>query len=148
MSRDGLYTVIEAQLPGIYEGMHRLWLHGGGVSAYLGLMQPWSGGMYLRRKLSRQQMAAFPKNPEYASDCDSAGLHNHNNEPETAPAAPPEAPDAAAGTASPASAACPEKESACQTAPKAERRAHVQYFRRPDGSLLCFDGRNLQRLPR
>jgi len=61
MEQEGLYTLFEAELEGVHEGMYRLWVHGGGRSAYLGLMQPWSGGMYLRKKLSRAAMCSFPQ---------------------------------------------------------------------------------------
>ena len=50
-SRSGLYTVFEASLPSDPGHLVRLYLHGGGESAYLGLLQPWSGGLFLRRRL-------------------------------------------------------------------------------------------------
>ncbi len=70
MEQEGLYTVFEAELEGVHEGMYRLWVHGGGRSAYLGLMQPWSGGMYLRKKLSRSAMCSFPQIVESFSNAE------------------------------------------------------------------------------
>ena len=67
-SQAGLYTLLEAELPGLQEGLYRLWLHGGGECSYFGLLQPWSGGMYLRRRLSRTELARLPGHIDYASD--------------------------------------------------------------------------------
>lgn len=68
VEQDGLYTVLEAESPDNREELVRVWIHGGGECAYLGVMQPWSGGLYLRRRLSRTEAASFPAEPEYASD--------------------------------------------------------------------------------
>lgn len=73
MTQDGLYTVFEAEVPGITDRLVRLWAHGQGQSVYLGVMQPWSGGLYLQRKLTRLQRAAFPDPVEYVSDQEEAG---------------------------------------------------------------------------
>ena len=67
LERQGLYTLIEATAPGA-EGLVRLWVQGGGEEAYLGVMEPRSGGLYLRRKLSRLEMSGFPEKIERASD--------------------------------------------------------------------------------
>ena len=67
ISRDGLYTVLEAAAPPV-GGLVRLWAHGGGRSAYLGLMQPTDEGLLLRRRLSRRELAAFPDPIESVSD--------------------------------------------------------------------------------
>lgn len=67
LERQGLYTLIEAAAPGA-EGLVRLWVQGGGEEAYLGVMEPRSGGLYLRRKLSRLEMSGFPEKIERASD--------------------------------------------------------------------------------
>ena len=56
--RQGLYTLFTAQLPP-RPGLTRLYLHGGGESRLLGLMEPAAGMLRLRRKLSR---AAQPPN--------------------------------------------------------------------------------------
>ena len=116
ITQEGLYTVYEAELNNVQEGMFRLWLHGGGDCAYLGLMQPWSGGMYLRRKLSRREQESFPKNIEFASNQENLCLHNKGEAPKE------EAPS------------CP------YPAPIAEDGDELQWFTRPDGSLVCFDG--------
>ena len=67
LERQGLYTLIEAAALGA-EGLVRLWVQGGGEEAYLGVMEPRSGGLYLRRKLSRLEMSGFPEKIERASD--------------------------------------------------------------------------------
>ena len=67
LERQGLYTLIEAAAPGA-EGLVRLWVQGGEEEAYLGVMEPRSGGLYLRRKLSRLEMSGFPEKIERASD--------------------------------------------------------------------------------
>ena len=78
MAQSGLYTLLEANLDGCAKRLVRLWAHGAGRSAYLGVMQPWSGGLWLRRKLSRRELEAFPRPIEYASD--------REHEPDSAPA--------------------------------------------------------------
>ena len=67
LERQGLYTLIEAAAPGA-ERLVRLWVQGGGEETYLGVMEPRSGGLYLRRKLSRLEMSGFPEKIERASD--------------------------------------------------------------------------------
>lgn len=67
LERQGLYTLIEAAALGA-EGLVRLWVQGGGEETYLGVMEPRSGGLYLRRKLSRLEMSGFPEKIERASD--------------------------------------------------------------------------------
>ena len=135
VEQEGLYTVFEAELADVYEGLYRIWLHGGGESAYLGLMQPWSGGMYLRRKLSRSELKGFPQSPEYASGKD---LHNTNNgrenERET--------------ESKPKSDLHNNNEAETQEENADEDEEGLLWFRRPDGSLVSFDGeRSLVALP-
>ena len=67
VSEEGLYTCFEARA-GERDGLVRLWVCGGGECAYLGVMQPWSGGLYLRRRLSRSELKGFPAQIEYAAD--------------------------------------------------------------------------------
>ena len=76
--RDGLYTVLEARAPKA-EGFVRLWAHGGGKSAYLGLMQPTDGGLVLRRRLSRRELAAYPDPIEAVSDRERDTEDSHND---------------------------------------------------------------------
>ncbi len=68
VEKQGLYTVMEARAPEA-EGLVRLWVQGEGKEAYLGVMQPCEGGLCLKRRLSRMEMAAFPGKIERASDC-------------------------------------------------------------------------------
>ena len=63
----GLFTVFEAEIPE-RSAMTRLAVFGGGREGYLGVMQPWSGGLFLRKKLSKSALAGFPENIEYAGE--------------------------------------------------------------------------------
>ena len=121
VSQEGLYTVFEAELPGVYEGMHRIWLHGGGRSAYLGLLQPWSGGMYLRKKLSRNAMGGTLQIVERYS----------NTERENAEKA-----DAVPAEPEKTYPACP------WPAPIEPQAGELLWLRRCDGSLVSHDGRS------
>lgn len=116
---EGLYTVFEAELKNLHEGMYRIWLWGGGERAYLGLMQPWSGGLYLRRRLSRTELRSFPRNIEYASD---------EGEPRDANKECLEKPEEETA------AACP------WPAPTPEKAGELLWFRRCDGSMVSHDG--------
>ncbi len=110
VARDGLYTVFEAALPGRGE-LVRLWVHGAGRSAYLGVMQPGSGGLRLRRRLSRAELCGFPEPIEYASDLEGEETEK--------PAGTPPVPE---------------------TEPDPEPEEGLLWVRRPDGSLVAIDG--------
>ena len=86
-SRDGLYTVFRAECPR-RDGLIRLWLHGGGQSACLGVVSPCGERLVLTRRLSRLARAEFPARIEYASDRPEAGAEVR----EPRPAPPPEPP--------------------------------------------------------
>ena len=119
MTQEGLYTIFEAELPHVHEGLYRIWLHGGGQSAYLGLMQPWSGGMYLRKKLSKNAMRSFPQTVESVSD-------EEGDPAETAPHIEK--------TVAESAPACP------YPAPVPQEDEGLLWLRRPDGSLSAHDG--------
>ena len=119
MTQEGLYTIFEAELPGVHEGLHRHGLHGGVQSAYLGLMQPWSGGMYLRKKLSKNAMRQFPQIVERVTEEEGDGLEiapQNQAEPRPEPAA------------------CP------YPAPLPGEDQGLLWYRRSDGSLVSHDG--------
>lgn len=146
VTEDGLFTVFEATLPG-YGELLRLSVYGGGREGYLGVMQPWSGGLYLRRRLSRSELRRIPEVIEYAAP---AGL-----------CTPAEGGRAAEGNTDGASAkaeaesvhlsdepradsAGGEAEAAAEhDAPAAENSGEdgLLWFSRPDGTLTAFDGR-------
>ena len=73
MAQSGLYTLLEANADGCAQRLIRLWAHGGGGSAYLGVMQPWRGGLWLRRKLSRRELERFPAPIAFVSDREREG---------------------------------------------------------------------------
>ena len=146
VTEDGLFTVFEATLPG-YGELLRLSVYGGGREGYLGVMQPWSGGLYLRRRLSRSELRRMPEVIEYAAP---AGL-----------CTPAEGGRAAEGNTDGASAkaeaesvhlsdepradsAGGEAEAAAEhDAPAAENSGEdgLLWFSRPDGTLTAVDGR-------
>lgn len=64
---EGLYTVFRADCPA-RPGLIRLWLHGGGQSACLGLLSPRGDRLVLTRRLSRQARSAYPRVIERVSD--------------------------------------------------------------------------------
>lgn len=146
VTEDGLFTVFEATLPECGE-LLRLSVYGGGREGYLGVMQPWSGGLYLRRRLSRSELRRIPEVIEYAAP---AGL-----------CTPAEGGRAAEGNTDGASAkaeaesvhlsdepradsAGGEAEAAAEhDAPAAENSGEdgLLWFSHPDGTLTAFDGR-------
>ena len=88
IAQDGLYTVFEAEAKG-RSGLVRLWAHGSGRNAYLGVMQTWSDGLWLRRKLSALERKSFPDPIEFVSDREAdyqfteINLHNDFSESES-----------------------------------------------------------------
>ena len=67
IEQQGLYTCMEVTAEA-REGLLRIWVQGGGREAYLGILQPGEEGLYLRRRLSRRELADFPRVIEQASD--------------------------------------------------------------------------------
>ena len=129
VSRDGLYTILEVGVPAA-DGLVRLWAHGDGKTAYLGVMQPRDGGLVLRRRYTRRELMAFPDPIEFVSDREILNLHNVvdiNKE------TPPE-------TAEPDTGG--DRETTCTACPwPAEIPGEgLLWYRRPDGSLVSFDG--------
>ena len=122
-SQSGLYTVFEARLPEDPGGLVRLYVHGGGESACLGLMEPQNGGLFLRRRLSALERRALPAAIDYASDAPTpsgeapaSSLHNTDPSPQTT------------------LASCP------WPAPVPEEDGELLWFRCTDGTLRAHDG--------
>lgn len=114
---DGLFTVFEATAFEV-EGLLRLAAYGGGEEGYLGVMQPWSGGMYLKRRMTRRERAALPDAIEYAAPAgERRGSGADICEPALANAETADGDDKA----------------------EAEDDGLIWYSR-PDGSLTAFDG--------
>ena len=80
MAQSGLYTLLEANADGCAQRLIRLWAHGEGGSAYLGVMQPWRGGLWLRRKLSRRELEHFPAPIAFVSDREHEGEEGNRDE--------------------------------------------------------------------
>jgi hypothetical protein len=129
-ARDGLYTVAEANLEADPGRLVRLWARGGGESAYLGLMQPWSGGLYLRRKLSRCELKGFPSTIECVSDQEAADSAAKDGIRREAAEAQEERNDESLHN----NKSCP------WPAPVTEETEGLLWLRRPDGSLTAHDG--------
>lgn len=115
VEKQGLFTVFEAYCPG-QEGLLRLSVYGEGREAYLGLMQPKSSGLYLKRKLSRAQLADFPGRIEYAAP--------------------------AAMTQPEKKATTPPAEDFAPPSPQESGEGGLTWFRRCDGSLVSHDGKS------
>lgn len=153
VERDGLYTLMEA-VTALSGEVKRVWVHGEGGEGYLGVMQPWSGGMYLKRRLSKRDMVGFPDVIEYASDISEPELPlmeeqalnpAEDDEPESIPAPvnepkpeiipePETLPELVNG---PEPESVPEPEIAELPA----EEDSLLWFLRPDGSMTAFDGR-------
>lgn len=141
----GLFTVFEANVPG-REGLLRLSVYGGGDEGYLGVMQPWSGGLYLRRRLSRRECAALPQKIEYAAPAGAAAARTEVSAPDadaaqTAQDAPETEP---AQETAPENECAPEAEASASPSPAAvpipDDAEELLWFTRPDGTLTAFDG--------
>lgn len=140
VTQEGLYTVFEAEAEGTEETPVRLALYGGGEEGYLGVMQPWSGGMFLRRRMSRTERAKMPREIEYAAPA---------GERRGAPERPERKPEHTEIEKS--------EQAEVILAPDAERHgtanedadgAGLLWFSRPDGTLTAFDGeRSIIALP-
>lgn len=113
---DGLFTVFEATAFDV-DTLVRLSVYGGGKEGYLGVMQPWSGGMYLSRRMTRRERAALPAAIEYA-----------------APAGERRGTGAGIREAAPASAETAEVDE------NADEDDGLIWYSRPDGTLTAFDG--------
>ena len=131
VTAEGLFTVFEANVQA-REGLVRLSVYGGGQEGYLGVMQPWSGGLYLRRRLSRRECAALPREIEYAGLAGAADRVHEEAAPEQTYDAPPAAEEKPAEEVAPSPAALPIPDDA----------EELLWFTRPDGTLTAFDGRS------
>lgn len=140
VTQEGLYTVFEAEAEGTEETPVRLALYGGGEEGYLGVMQPWSGGMFLRRRMSRTELAKMPREIEYAAP--AGEKHGTPERPEREPER---------------TELEKSEQAEVSPTPEAERRdtanedadgAGLLWFSRPDGTLTAFDGeRSIIALP-
>ena len=148
VTEDGLFTVFEATLPGCGE-LLRLSVYGGGREGYLGVMQPWSGGLYLRRRLSRSELRRIPEVIEYAAP---AGLYTtaeggrdaEGNTDGASAKVEAEAESVQLSDEPRADSAGGGAEAAAgHDAPAAENSGEdgLLWFSRPDGTLTAFDGR-------
>ena len=159
-SQSGLYTLFEAGLPEDPGGLVRLYVHGGGRSAYLGLLTPDGGGLALRRRLSALERRALPAEIAFASDAAEASdvpeVADATTPPDAAEVAdattPPDASGDDAGKALPSPAQAetglhnipspPQTTlSACPwPAPTPEGDGDLLWLRCTDGTLRAFDG--------
>ncbi len=148
VTEDGLFTVFEATLPG-YGELLRLSVYGGGREGYLGVMQPWSGGLYLRRRLSRSELRRMPEVIEYAAPaglCTTAegGRDAEGNTDGASAKVEAEAESVQLSDEPRADSAGGEAEATAEhDAPAAENSGEdgLLWFSRPDGTLTAFDGR-------
>ena len=147
IAQDGLYTRFEAELPGRAAELVRLWAHGERRDAYLGVMQPKDGGLWLSRKLSRRELAAFPEPIVFVSNRENELTENdlHNTDSENIKTEK-EAEPADTGDEAEASAADESRQTPAQTDyhtcpwPAEPPEEGLLWYSRPDGSLVSFDG--------
>ena len=144
VTQDGLYTVFEVTANA--DGLVRLWVYGGGKSVYLGILEPTGGGLYLRRRLSRRELANFPDPIEFASDREEISLHNVINansdgDRQTSAAEEEGALSDSFHDKEP-KAGQQKGETDCVSCPwpAAVPEEGLLWYRRPDGSLVSFDG--------
>ena len=133
VSVDGLFTVFEAAA-GPQDALVRISVYGGGEEGYLGVMQPWSGGLYLRRRFSRGEMRRMPSVIEYAAPAGMCGPVTGSNGKDM-PTDERSDPDGAQSPCRTASAPAPE-------ALPASCPDELLWFARPDGTLTAFDGKS------
>lgn len=126
---EGLFTVFEATANAT-GGLVRLAVYGAGEEGYLGVMQPWSEGLYLRRRMTRRELAAMPRNIEYAAPVGESERQEEARKEETS------APVALAEV-SPVEATEEVSEEV-----SGERDDELLWFTRPDGTLTAFDGKS------
>lgn len=136
-SQSGLYTLFETSLPEDPGGLVRLYVHGGGESAYLGLMTPAGKGLALCRRMSALERRALPAAIAFASDSpkESASVPEAGGGMSESPA-PPEDNGLHNATSPPqtTSTACP------WPAPVPEGDGDLLWLRCTDGTLRAFDG--------
>lgn len=148
ISREGLYTVLEAELPGSAAELVRLWAHGEGRDAYLGVMQPKDGGLWFSRRLSRRELAAFPEPIAFVSNQENKLTENdlHNNIPEDSETKKEAEPGDTGDEAEAGAAADESIQAPAQTDyrtcpwPAEPPEEGLLWYSRPDGSLVSFDG--------
>lgn len=135
IEQQGLYTCMEVRAEA-REGLLRIWVQGGGREAYLGVLQPGEEGLYLRRRLSRRELTAFPPVIEQASDQQLPHREEVNitQEPEALAPAPALEPEPQ-----------PEPEPAPQPEPEPQVASTVElptliWQERRDGSLVAKEG--------
>ena len=136
-SKSGLYTLFEASLPEDPGGLVRLYVHGGGSSAYLGLMTPCGEGLSLRRRMSALERRALPAVIAFASDSpkENADAPEPGGGMSESPASPED--NSLHNATSPpqtTSTACP------WPAPVPEEDGDLLWLRCTDGTLRAFDG--------
>lgn len=134
VSSEGLFTIFEAEAKA--EGLVRLSVFGGGETVYLGVMQPWEGGLYLRRKFSRAELRSFPREIEYAAPEDELQSPEKRTAELEALAAVAEEDTLQAQKEGKAPQSAPVDEAP----PTAADDGDILWFTRPDGTLVRFDG--------
>ena len=134
VEQQGLYTCMEVTAAA-REGLRRIWVQGGGREAYLGILQPGEGGMYLRRRLSRRELADFPQVIEQASDRQLPTQEEVYITKELAESIPPPSPAPAPETFDPAPTPEPEPKPESAIEPPA-----LIWREQRDGSLVAKEG--------
>lgn len=151
VTQEGLYTVFEAEAEGMEEAPVRLAVYGGGEEGYLGVMQPWSGGMFLRRRISRTERAKIPLEIEYAAPAgETRGAVNAAEETAHKPEHTESQSTDLVHNSERESKIIPAAEAIAENGGKADGDGDagtgksdegLLWFSRPDGTLTAFDGK-------
>ena len=142
-TREGLYCVLRAVCP-MREGLCRLWVFGGGKSAYLGALAPAGGRLALARRLSRAGRASLPETIAYAANGEIALFcHSEERSDEESPMSDggePSSGDALLGMTGAGDAGDRKGRPYDVSEDAGDREDDLLWFTRPDGTLTCFDG--------
>lgn len=134
-SVSGLYTVFEAELPDTPPRLLRLWVHGEGESACLGLMEPKDDGLFLLRRFSALERKRLPARIVYASEQqEKKSLHNAETDNVKTLETEPKGLHNNAEPQPGGLDRCP------WPAPVGEESGDLLWLRRGDGTLTAHDG--------
>ncbi len=136
---EGLYIAFSARIQTRKE-LTRLWLHGAGTEAYLGIMSPEGEKLCLERRFSKRELGALWREAEYASN--RSGEEERGSAEEESTADEP-MPDEENGEESGGA----ERE-ADEAQSSEDKEDGLIWYRTESGTLTAFDGkRRLTALP-
>lgn len=152
---EGLYIAFSAHIKTRAE-LTRLWLHGAGSEAYLGIMSPAGEELCLERRISKRELGALWREAAYASN--RSGEEKHGAAVEESGAggpAPDEEGTGESGGEEKQGAEKPDKAAQARPEPEpadpqssGDEEDGLIWYRTESGTLTAFDGkRRLTALP-